>query len=82
MTRADTDTGLRRLYYLLSVLHVGDKPSRQELARRWKVTPRAVSHLLEAAHDRYSVIIRDMGDGYEIISPGVFDLERVKEVRR
>ena len=82
MTRSDTDTGLRRLYYLLSVLHVGGKPSRQELARRWKVTPRAVSHLLEAAHDRYSVIIRDNGDGYEIVSPGVFNLERINRGTR
>ena len=79
MTRSDTDTGLRRLYYLLSVLHAGGSPKR-DLARKWNVTPRAVSHLIAAAHDRYAVILADTGDGYEIISPGVFDLERVKEV--
>jgi hypothetical protein len=80
VTRSDTDTGLRRLYYLLSVLHAGGSPKRGDLARKWNVTPRAVSHLIAAAHDRYAVILADTGDGYEIISPGVFDLERVKEV--
>lgn len=82
MTRSTTATSLRRLYSLLAVLDGGGKPSRQDLARRWKVTTRAVSHLIASAERRFAVRIRDEGDGYALHDPGVFDLRRVKEVAR
>lgn len=82
MTRSTTVTNLRRLYFLLAVLDGGGKPSRQDLARRWKVTTRAVSHLIASAEQRFAVQIRDYGDGYELIDSGVFDLRRMREASR
>lgn len=72
---------MSRLFDLISRLHLGDCPTRQELAIRWRCTPRAVSHLIATARDRFGVRIRANvslpARGYQLVDSGVFDAAAV-----
>ena len=49
--------------------------TRNELALKWDVTPRAVSYLLDTARDAFGVRIEHTPhNGYELRDPGVFNL--------
>jgi hypothetical protein len=49
--------------------------TRNELALKWDVTPRAVSYLLDTARDAFGVRIEHTAHaGYELRDPGVFSL--------
>lgn len=49
--------------------------TRNDLALKWNVTPRAVSYLLDTARDAFGVRIEYIPHiGYELRDPGVFSL--------
>jgi len=49
--------------------------TRNELALKWDVTPRAVSYLLDTARDAFGVRVEHTPhNGYELRDPGVFSL--------
>ena len=49
--------------------------TRNELALKWDVTPRAVSYLIDTARDAFGVRIEHTPhNGYELRDPGVFNL--------
>jgi DNA-binding transcriptional regulator LsrR (DeoR family) len=49
--------------------------TRNELAMKWEVTPRAVSYLIDTARDAFGVRIEHTDHaGYELRDPGVFSL--------
>lgn len=79
--RRSTEAWVSRLFDLISELHLGGCPTRQELAVRWRCTPRAVSHLIATARDRFGVrVAADISPtarGYQLINPGVFDAAAV-----
>lgn len=72
---------MSRLFDLISELHLGGCPTRQELAVRWRCTPRAVSHLLATARERFGVRIESdvslAARGYQLVDSGVFDAAAV-----
>lgn len=79
--RRSTEAWVSRLFDLISELHLGGCPTRQELAVRWRCTPRAVSHLLATARERFGVRIEADGSlaarGYQLVDSGVFDAAAV-----
>lgn len=79
MSRQSTDVLVLRILDLVAVCRT--KPMRRkELADRWGITTRAVSHVLERANDLFGVLVahRD-GVGYTVLDTGIIDLRRLRQ---
>ena len=65
---------VRRIMWMVETLH--RRPmTRNELAMKGEVTPRAVSYLIDTARDAFGVRVEHTAHaGYELRDPGVFSL--------
>ena len=71
-----------RVVYLVVQTAKGTHPTRLALSTIWGCSPRAVSHLVDHAKHMYGVRVRSVTEhnrGYELISPGVLNLNALKE---
>ncbi len=65
---------VHRIMWMVETLH-RQPMTRNELAMKWEVTPRAVSYLIDTARDAFGVRIEHTAHaGYELRDPGVFSL--------
>jgi len=69
---------VHRIMWMVETLH--RRPmTRNELALKWDVTPRAVSYLIDTARDAFGVRIEHIQNiGYELRDPGVFSLSALR----
>ena len=71
-----------RVIYLVVQTDKGIYPTRRALSTIWGCSPRAVSHLVDHAKHTYGVRVRSVTErnrGYELVSPGVLNLNALKE---
>ena len=71
-----------RVIYLVVQTNKGIYPTRRALSTIWGCSPRAVSHLVDHAKHTYGVRVRSVAErnrGYELVSPGVLNLNALKE---
>ncbi len=71
-----------RVIYLVVEADKGIYPTRRALSTIWGCSPRAVSHLVDHAKHTYGVRVRSVTErnrGYELVSPGVLNLNALKE---
>lgn len=71
-----------RVVYLVVQADKGIYPTRLALSVIWGCSPRAVSHLVDHAKHTYGVRVRSVTEhnrGYELVSPGVLNLNALKE---
>lgn len=83
-TRNGTADLFRRVCEMTVAASQRECPSRLGLAERWRITPRAVSHLVAHARAVYGVEVRhdDLVNGYVLESPGVLDLDALGRWKR
>jgi len=81
-TRRGTDDLFRRVCELVLLTHAGEYPSRSGLAQRWKMTPRAVSYVIDHAERMYGVRVRHVAEGiqagYALDCPGVLNVSALE----
>lgn len=78
--KACTGQVVERILDMVTILHLGPW-SRAELARRWGVTPRQVSNVIERADEWLGVRVRYEADyGYRLLDAGVVDIRRIGRV--
>jgi hypothetical protein len=74
---------LERTLDMLLLVESGRRPTRLELAGRWRVSDRSVSHVVAEARANFGVTVKACGTsrGYELVSVGIFNLEAVRRLR-
>jgi hypothetical protein len=81
VSRRTTDALVERILDLVVVCRLEPIP-RADLARRWGITPRAVSNVIDRAHNLFGVMVAHRRDeGYVILDTGIIDLRKLRARR-
>ena len=81
MSRRTTDALVERILDLVATCRLEPTP-RADLARRWGITPRAVSNVIDRAHNLFGVMVAHQRDrGYVILDTGIIDLRKLRARR-
>ena len=81
MSRRTTDALVEHIIDLVATCRL-EPMSRANLARRWGISTRSVSHVIDRAHDLFGVVVAYQGDrGYVILDTGIIDLRKLRARR-
>lgn len=78
MSRRTTDAMVRHIIDLVATCRL-EPMSRADLARRWGISTRSVSHVIDRAYDLFGVLVAYQGDrGYVILDTGIIDISKLR----
>lgn len=84
-TRHTTADLFARIVDVVLLAHNREFPTRQCLSRRWRMSPRAVSYVIEHARTVYGVYLYSdpkYARGYALEDPGVLNVAALERWRR